>query len=165
MQIRKVIKMSSDPEIIPSVIDEIIELLGTKCNHKKILAIRTGLNEIITNAVEHGNLAIDWDTKSKALMDGKFDDFIKKRMKEEPFASKEVTIECSIDQERVCFVVSDEGQGFNWHQIPDPRKKKNITVPHGRGIFIARYCADEIYFNEIGNGVTLIWYIKADTDY
>ncbi len=162
MQIRKVIKMSSNPKIIPCVIDEIIEFLETKCKHKDIQAIRVGLNEIIINAVEHGNLAIDWETKSKALKDGNFDDFLERRMKEEPFASKEVTIECSIDQKSVCFVVSDEGEGFNWRQIHDPRKKENIAIPHGRGIFIARFCTDEVYFNEKGNGVTLVKHINGD---
>ncbi|MDY6855632.1 MAG: ATP-binding protein [Thermodesulfobacteriota bacterium] len=160
MQIHKVIKMSSDPEIIPSVIDEIIELLGADCSHKDIIAIRIGLNEIIINAVEHGNLAIDWETKNKALKDGDFDDFIKRRMKEEPFASKVVTIECLIYQKRACFVVSDEGEGFNWRQIPDPRNDENIAIPHGRGISIARFYMDEVHFNEKANEVTLVRHIN-----
>ena len=68
------------------------------------------LNEAVSNAIKHGN---------------KFD------------SSKKVRLSLVIMEERyLCFVVSDEGKGFNPESVPDPTSPSRIYEPNGRGIFL-----------------------------
>ncbi|MEW6266418.1 MAG: ATP-binding protein [Thermodesulfobacteriota bacterium] len=52
--------------------------------------------------------------------------------------------------------VSDEGSGFDHDRLPDPTTPENITKPSGRGIFIIRYYADEVYWRDGGRRIIMI---------
>jgi len=101
----------------------------------QLFAARLALEEAIANAIKHGN-------------------------KMDP--SKKVTIRFKIDQDRVLFEVSDEGEGFNYNSIPDPTDAEHLELPHGRGILLMRSYADKVTYNETGNQVRLA--VKLDKD-
>lgn len=159
----KTIRISNDLKLIPKVIDEIIESIKSKCRSKDVQAISIGLYEVISNAMEHGNLGIDWETKNRALETKRLDELIAERMNKEPFASRNVTIEYVVDYNKATFIIGDEGDGFDRNKVPDPTKDENLSIPHGRGLFIISTCMDEVSFNEKGNKVTLTKYF-TDTD-
>ena len=46
--------------------------------------------------------------------------------------------------------VQDQGLGFDPAAVPDPTSSENITRTHGRGIFIMRYFADEVSWEDGG---------------
>jgi len=52
-----------------------------------------GLSELLINAVEHGNLAISYDEKTKMMMDGTLHDEIKKRLSHPLYQNRRVRIE------------------------------------------------------------------------
>jgi len=54
-----------------------------------------------------------------------------------------------------CFIVKDQGKGFNYNNLPDPTSPENILKENGRGIFLMRNLSDEVTFNELGNEVTI----------
>ena len=51
--------------------------------------------------------------------------------------------------------VFDEGNGFDFNDLPDPTSPENIEKPQGRGIFLMNHLADEVNFIENGNVVQL----------
>lgn len=72
---------------------------------------------------------------------------------------KLVTVEYLIDNDKVEFVIKDEGAGFDYTQIPDPTKPENLEKTHGRGVFLMHHLADEIEFEEEGSVVKMIFNI------
>ena len=67
-----------------------------------------------------------------------------------------MTIEYVIDPTQASFTVSDEGAGFGWRAIPDPRAEDKRMMAHGRGVLIARANMDERTLHQPGNKVTLV---------
>lgn len=53
------------------------------------------------------------------------------------------------------FTVKDQGQGFDYNNLPDPTLPSNIEKPDGRGIFIMRNLADKVEFFDNGSQVTI----------
>ncbi len=117
-----------------------------------------GLAEIINNAVEHGNLGISFEEKSTALKASRFFPLAIERSQKEPYKDRVVTIRSRIfpDLQRIEYFVGDQGNGFDWRSLPDPKNKENILNRNGRGIMMARYAFDEMTYNEIGNEVTMV---------
>jgi len=72
---------------------------------------------------------------------------------------KVVTVEYSIDSDRVEFVIMDEGIGFDYTNVPDPTKPENLEKTHGRGIFLMHHLADDIEFEEEGSIVKMTFNI------
>ncbi|TRX71662.1 ATP-binding protein [Carboxylicivirga sp. M1479] len=75
---------------------------------------------------------------------------------------KIVTVEYSIEEDKVEFIIKDEGTGFDYTTIPDPTKPENLEKTHGRGVFLMHHLADEIEFEEEGSVVKMIFNITND---
>ncbi len=113
---------------VEKIIDEISGKAGiNKTNYGKILV---STMEAVSNAVAHGN---------------KYD------------KEKEVKITIDYKGEKLMVSIEDEGNGFNYNNIPDPTAPENIEKLTGRGIFLMRKLADDVMFNNSGNKVTLIF--------
>jgi PAS domain S-box-containing protein len=136
-------------------------ITGNLCRYaekKEIDTIRIALREIIINAIEHGNLEISFDEKSEALMNDSYFQFIARRQSDSACAERTVKIECSIDERRAVFIISDQGKGFDHSKITADfmeRNNREMTA-HGRGIAMARNVFDRIKYNDRGNQVLLI---------
>lgn len=126
-----------------------------------IEGVKLGIQEMIINAIEHGNLEISFDKKSELLRDG-YDLFeiIEEYSKDERIKKKFVTINFKIGHKRAEYRITDEGNGFNWKSvidnIYDMTSKENIFIEHGRGIIMAKKYFNEFYYNDTGNEVTLV---------
>ena len=75
-------------------------------------------------------------------------------------SSKNVLISLSLEDGLIKFKVQDEGDGFNFHQLPDPTSPENISKPGGRGIFLMKHLSDEVDFKESGKVVELSFYVN-----
>jgi PAS domain S-box-containing protein len=85
------------------------------------------LHEMITNAIEHGNL---------------FDH------------NQLVTIRLFVTGTRISATITDDGKGFDWrNRMARPFLIENFEE-RGRGIMISKMFFDEIIYNELGNQVT-----------
>ncbi len=69
--------------------------------------------------------------------------------------NKKVTIIMSADGNVLDITVTDEGEGFEYGNLPDPTDPKNIENLHGRGVFLMRRLADAIEYNSSGNEVKM----------
>ncbi len=129
----KKIKISSKVEEllkIEKLVDEISE--KTNINSDIYANILVGVTEAVNNSIVHGN---------------KLD------------KSKFVDIQYSISDKFVQFIITDEGQGFDYHKVPDPTLPENIELEEGRGIFLMNCLADEVIFNDKGNEVSLKFFL------
>jgi serine/threonine-protein kinase RsbW len=74
-------------------------------------------------------------------------------------SDKDVVLQYLITDEKIQFVITDCGSGFDYKHLPDPTIPENIEKTHGRGIFLMKHLADEVEFNEKGNEVKIVFYL------
>jgi hypothetical protein len=116
--------------------------------------IALSLYEMLVNAIEHGNCRITYDEKTAWMTNGgEMNDLIRKRCDDAAIGGRKVTFEYNITRASSRFVVADQGEGFDWNAIPDPRSEENLDLPHGRGILMARTFTKNFTYNEKGNEV------------
>ncbi len=71
-------------------------------------------------------------------------------------SNKEVTLTVKLKDSNCLVVeVSDEGNGFDFNNLPDPVAPENIEKPYGRGIFLIRHLADKCIFHDEGRTVEM----------
>ena len=122
---------------LPSRIDSItnlenfIDTLREKYNFSdEVYAnVLTCLSEATVNAIIHGN---------------------KENLNKKVYINLEV-----IEEKRLIFTISDEGNGFNFNSLPDPTAPENLENLTGRGVFIVKRLADQCIFNSRGNELEL----------
>lgn len=113
--------------ILENFIDELSEKYGFS---DEIYAnVLTCLSEAVINGIIHGNRA---DPKKKV------------------YINLEV-----IEDKRLIFTISDEGEGFDFNNLPDPTAPENLENLTGRGVFIIKKLADQCIFNSKGNELEL----------
>ncbi|MDG5799369.1 ATP-binding protein [Marinilabiliaceae bacterium ANBcel2] len=71
--------------------------------------------------------------------------------------NKRVYLEYQLSKDELIFTITDEGEGFDYNNLPDPTTEENIEKSHGRGIFLMSHLTDKIEFNESGNQVKLFF--------
>ncbi|MDH5433306.1 MAG: response regulator [Gammaproteobacteria bacterium] len=103
-----------------------------------------GLTELMVNAVEHGNLKITYDEKTKLNETGKWESEVVKRLDMPKYKDKFalVTINCTKDVYEV--IIEDQGNGFDYKKYLDFDPNR-VMDNHGRGIAMA----NNIYFSEV----------------
>lgn len=143
------------PEIVESLVSKIHPALANyKCD------IQLGLQELIVNAIEHGNLAISYEEKALALQEGSFEKLLEKKKKDDVFKNKRVTVEFHQEQSYNEWTINDEGNGFDPCKISSFSKDSEWI--HGRGIMLCRFLFDEIqYFNE-GRSIRVRRYVPKN---
>jgi serine/threonine-protein kinase RsbW len=96
--------------------------------------IMIAVTEAVNNAIKHGN------SSDK---------------------SKNVHLSLSLDDSMIKFVIKDEGNGFNYGNLPDPTAPENLEKPGGRGIFLMKHLSDEVDFKEEGRVVELSFDVNS----
>ena len=130
--LKKCITLSSQVTKIDDAVSELVDfVVGLKSIENFTISIV--LTEAITNAIIHGN---------------------------EKDPAKRVFVQALIEPERVVLQIADEGIGFDYQKLADPTKKENLHKQSGRGIFFVRYFMDEVKFNQVGNEITMVKYVK-----
>jgi serine/threonine-protein kinase RsbW len=74
--------------------------------------------------------------------------------------SKLVKLSMQLSEEMIKFTIEDEGDGFNYNDLPDPTSPDNLDKINGRGIFLMRHLCDEVNFTESGKTVELCFYLN-----
>lgn len=121
---------------------------------EEILNLKIGIEEMITNAIEHGNLGISFEEKSEAIREERLEGLIAERTAESERAGRRIFIHSRLDSDFFEVTVRDEGRGFDWKALPEVAPE-NLLAFNGRGILLARIYFDEVTYNEAGNQVTL----------
>ena len=74
-------------------------------------------------------------------------------------ATKMVHLELQMQPGLLRCSIEDEGNGFDYTNLPDPTDPGNIEKLGGRGIFLMRNLSDEVKFEENGKKTILSFYL------
>ena len=96
--------------------------------------ILVAVTEAVNNAIQHGN-------------------------KSNP--DKNIEVIFSMQKNKLHFTIKDEGDGFDFENIPDPTDPANIEKINGRGVFLMKNLADGVAFSENGKVVHLEFEMEA----
>jgi serine/threonine-protein kinase RsbW len=117
--------------IIESFIDNAKERF--KINDDIYGNIMISVTECVSNAIIHGN---------------------------QQDVRKNVHIELRFLDDQLKFIIEDEGDGFDLHQLKDPTSPENLERTGGRGVFIMKHLSDEVFFENDGRKATLTFYMN-----
>ena len=110
------------------------------------------LMELLTNALEHGNLEISYEDKSKWMnQGGDILQLIGARAAMPQFTNRRIYISYTIGKVKSAFKIKDDGNGFDWKT----RLNKDTTTElHGRGISLSQSMVSDLHYNDKGNEVS-----------
>lgn len=112
-----------------------------------------GLAELLVNAVEHGNLEIGYELKSRLIAENAWLREIEHRLALPAYRNRTVEVVLKRLDERVEVTIRDCGQGFDWRAYESISEERMFDL-HGRGIAMARYmCFDGLEYQGCGNTV------------
>ena len=111
---------------VETLIDNVCEDLSLNEDHYGNILI--AVTEAVNNAIVHGNHNDE---------------------------DKKVKVAVSTNDEKVVFIIADEGKGFDFENLPDPTAPENIEKPDGRGIFLMKNLSDDVEFDENGSKVSI----------
>ncbi len=127
--------------------------LAHSCPHPTLVAV--GLLELFVNAVEHGNLGIRYEEKTKLVLEGHWEQEVERRLMLSPYRERHVTVTLVRDAQAVALTIHDQGEGFDWQQYLEFDAKRAFD-PNGRGIALARKSAfDSVRYEGKGNQVVV----------
>lgn len=122
-------RIPSNPDLCAKLIESLVEALEKfGWADREMFGIRMVMEEAILNAIRHGNQCSP---------------------------DKSVDITMKVDDREFHATITDQGEGFDPNEVPDPTKDENLECDSGRGLVLINTYADEVTYNQIGNSVTL----------
>ncbi|HXY69250.1 MAG TPA: ATP-binding protein [Gemmatimonadales bacterium] len=123
--------LPSDIRLVEDVVDVVARHLEERFvdRHSVRFNLRVALSEALINAILYGNGEDD---------------------------TKGVALRVLFGRHAVEMEVTDEGEGYDYHVLPDPTLPANRLRPCGRGVFLIRQLVDEVRFNDTGNSICMI---------
>jgi CheY-like chemotaxis protein/anti-sigma regulatory factor (Ser/Thr protein kinase) len=109
-------------------------LLANACPDSERVVL--GLTELIINAVEHGNLSISYEEKSRLNAEGGWESEVANRLASPAYKDKYATVEFNRSDNNITFVITDQGKGFDWREFMKVSPERAFDS-HGRGIALA----------------------------
>lgn len=150
--------VDSDPSHIPGVISWLIKATASTLPPIRRLHLRGALQELLFNAVEHGNLEIVYREKQEALVDGRYEQLLAHRLAQARLKDRRVIVHVLHDKDAksLAYRITDEGKGFKWRSLlTRSHELCEAEDANGRGIFLARSFFPCLAYNERGNEVTI----------
>jgi serine/threonine-protein kinase RsbW len=123
------LKINSKPDnlrLVERLIDDVCQVYNVDENSYGNILI--AVTEAVNNAISHGN-------------------------QNDP--EKFVQIGFQSSDKQLIFSIKDEGQGFDYQNLPDPTDPANLDKISGRGVFLMKNLADKIEFHNNGKEVSL----------
>jgi DNA-binding response OmpR family regulator len=139
---------------------DIAALLSHGCPDGRKVVL--GLSELMLNAVEHGNLAITYEEKSRLLRADALQHEIEARLAQDEYASRVATVTFERTSHEIRFHICDQGVGFDWRQYLEMSPER-VFDAHGRGIAMARLMSfDALEYMGKGNEVMAVIRLPQD---
>ncbi len=69
--------------------------------------------------------------------------------------NKEVIVRARHEGNKLIFSVSDQGNGFDYNNLPDPTDPENLEKLTGRGVFLMSQLSDLLVFSHDGSTVEI----------
>lgn len=114
--------------------EKLATMLASHCPNPDMAAI--GIWELLANAIEHGNLEIDFALKSTLLMQGRLHSEIERRLKLPQYRARSVRVFFKRQPKLIRLRIIDEGPGFDFETAL--KAERPALAPNGRGLMLAR---------------------------
>jgi two-component system cell cycle response regulator len=150
--------VDSDPTHIPGIISWLIKTTTSTLPPIQRLHLRGALQELLFNAIEHGNLEICYQEKQEALAEGRYEQLLARRLAQARLRDRRVIVHVVHDKDgnSLVYRITDEGKGFKWRSLLTRSQEPcEAEDANGRGIFLARSFFPRLAYNERGNEVTI----------
>lgn len=112
--------------LVERLIEDVCQVYGV--NEDSYGNMLIAVTEAVNNAIHHGN-------------------------QDDP--EKVVRIGFESENSKLVFSITDEGQGFDYANLPDPTDPANLDKISGRGVFLMQNLSDSIQFEQNGKRVLL----------
>jgi len=133
---------------------DLAALLANACTDSDRIVL--GLTELMINAVEHGNLGISYEEKSRLNNTGDWEYEVKRRLDLPENKDKHGFVEFERNTSKIVFNIIDQGSGFDWRPYLELSPERALES-HGRGIALAKSISfDRIEYCGNGNEVRLV---------
>lgn len=111
---------------VEALIDQVCENLQVKEDYYGNVLI--AVTEAVNNAIIHGNKM-----------------------------NNELSVDVHVGDKETdfCFKVKDNGEGFDYKNLPDPTAPENLEKENGRGIYLMRSLAEAVEFGDAGRSVSI----------
>lgn len=116
--------------------------LGKKAENAMKVAM--GLGELFTNSVEHGNLELDYDDKTRLLGEREFDAEVLRRYNSEKYSKRRVRVDFEVEEDEIVITIEDCGKGFDYKSYFELTPDRAFDL-HGRGIVMSK----RLYLNHL----------------
>lgn len=150
--------VDTDPANIPGVISWLLKMTASALPPVQRIHIQGALQELLFNAVEHGNLEIQDREKQEALADGCYDQLVAQRLAQSRLRARRVMIRVFHERSNnhLEYRITDEGKGFPWQAVlTRSQEMRESEGASGRGILLTRAFFPSLTYNERGNEVTI----------
>ena len=150
--------VDTDPANIPGVISWLLKMTASALPPVQRIHIQGALQELLFNAVEHGNLEIQDREKQEALADGCYDQLLAQRLAQSRLRARRVMIRVFHERSNnhLEYRITDEGKGFPWQAVlTRSQEMRESEGASGRGILLTRAFFPSLTYNERGNEVTI----------
>lgn len=115
-----------------------------------------GLSELMLNAVEHGNLGISYEEKSRLLANDGLSTEVARRLDAPEYRRRRAVVEFRREPLRLRFLIRDEGDGFDWRKYIEMSPERAFDL-HGRGIAMSKLISfDHLQYLGAGNAVEAV---------
>lgn len=130
-------------------------------NQRSVTDLSFALNELLLNAIEHGNFGITWDMKQRLLANDQYDQELMRRSENPEYGDLPIVVQVRYYEEQslIEITITDSGAGFDVSTVMKKIRVNTIsgaTRYHGRGIIMAQSMIDGVWYNERGTSVTLL---------
>lgn len=150
--------VDSDPAHIPGIISGLIKSTASTLPAIRRLHLQGALQELLFNAIEHGNLEIFYQEKQEALATGQYEQLLTQRLNQARLKDRRVTIHTLYDKavNSLTYRITDEGKGFKWRTLLSRSQDMcGSEDVNGRGVFLTRSFFPSLAYNDCGNEVTI----------
>ena len=119
----------SDAAVGKELIDELlVQLEQNDWSENDIFGMHLAVEEALVNAIKHGN---------------------------QNDVSKKVNVVYKLSPTQLHIQITDEGDGFDPNDVPDPTDEENLEIPSGRGLMLMHSFMTTVKFNSKGNQVVM----------
>ncbi|ARA92311.1 MAG: ATP-binding protein [Bacteroidetes bacterium] len=125
------LELPSDVTLLDQVVDETEAFIRPYVDDEAAYRIVLLTTEAVTNAIEHGN---------------------------QTDPDKMVQVDLRVRDRQIDLRVRDEGPGFDPSKLKNPVAPDHVLDEGGRGIFLMHAMADEVYFEDGGRCVRMVFH-------
>jgi serine/threonine-protein kinase RsbW len=117
--------LSGIPPFLERIGNAVMEITGSQ---DEMFKVKLALEEALTNAMRHGN---HLDLK------------------------RSVAVHITIAPRAITIDIHDQGEGFDYHRLPDPTVEPHVNRPCGRGVYLIRQLMDTTEYYDNGCGIRM----------